>query len=106
RMLRTIKSPAEIEHFRIAAEYTDCAMDALRSALRPGVTEHELAAAIEQAYRPHGGTIGIHFMTSMPIEQPTTGVPAQIQTGRVLQRGDVLITEISAGYGAYTGQVH
>jgi Xaa-Pro aminopeptidase len=40
------------------------------------------------------------------MQAPTTGVPAQIQTGRVLHNGDVLITEISAGYGAYTGQIH
>ena len=106
RMLRAVKSPAEIERFRIGAEYTDCAMDALQSALRPGVTEHELEAAIEHAYRPRGGTLGIHFMTSMPMEEPTTGVPGQIQTDRVLQRGDVLITEISAGDGAYMGQIH
>jgi Xaa-Pro aminopeptidase len=106
RMLRAIKSPAEIEQFRIAAAYTDDAMDALLSALRPGVTEHELEAAIEYAYRPRGGTVGIHFMTSMPMDAPTTGVPGQIQTERALQRGDVLITEISAGYGPYMGQIH
>jgi Xaa-Pro dipeptidase len=106
RLLRAIKSDAEIERFRVAAEYTDRAMDALYEQLKPGVTEHELAASIEQAYRPSGGTLGIHFMASMPMERPTTGVPGQIQTGRVLERGDVLITEISAGYGAYTGQIH
>jgi Xaa-Pro aminopeptidase len=106
RLLRAIKSPAEIEHFRIAAEYTDRAMEALLGALQAGVTENELAAAIEHAYRPRGGIVGIHFMASMPMDAPTTGVPAQIQTNRALERGDVLITEISAGFGAYTGQVH
>ena len=106
RTLRTIKSDEEIERFRVAADLTDGAMHALQEALRPGVTEHQLADAIEHAYRPSGGTIGIHFMTSMPMKQPTTGVPAQIQSNRVLGRGDVLITEISAGCGAYTGQIH
>jgi Xaa-Pro aminopeptidase len=106
RMLRTIKSDAEIERFRVAAAYTDRAMEGLYDALRPGVTEHQLAAAIEHAYRPAGGTIGIHFMSSMPMHAPTTGVPGQIQTDRVLENGDVLITEISAGYGSYTGQIH
>ena len=106
RMLRCIKSPAEIECFRRAADYTDSAMDALQAALRPGVTEHQLVGAIEHAYVPRGGTVGIHFMSSMPMDAPATGVPGQIQTRRVLQRGDVLITEISAGYGPYMGQIH
>jgi Xaa-Pro dipeptidase len=106
RMLRTVKSDEEIERFRIAADYTDRAMDALQEALKTGVTEHQLADTIEHAYRPLGGTLGIHFMSSMPVDQPTTGLPGQIQTGRTLTRGDVLITEISAGYGAYTGQIH
>jgi Xaa-Pro aminopeptidase len=105
-MLRTIKSDPELERFRVAAEYTDRAMDALQAALKPGVTEHELAAAIEHAYRPLGGTLGIHFLASMPMAESTTGVPAQIQTGRKLAAGDVLITEVSAGCGAYTGQIH
>ncbi len=106
RTLRSVKSAAEIDRFRLAAEYTDRAMDALYAALEPGVTEHHLAAAIEHAYRPEGGTIGIHFLASMPMGAPTTGVPAQVQTDRRLCTGDVLITEISAGCGAYTGQIH
>jgi Xaa-Pro dipeptidase len=106
RALRAIRSEAEIACFRIAAEYTDRAMEALRDALKPGVTEHELAAAIEGAYRPLGGTLGIHFLASMPMEQPITGVPAQIQSGRRLAPGDVVITEVSAGSGPYTGQLH
>lgn len=106
RAARAVRRPDEIDRIRIAAQYTDRAMDALLAALRPGVTEYELAAAIEQSYRPLGGTLGIHFMASMPMDAPTTGVPRQQQSGRRIQKGDVLITEISAGFGGYTGQVH
>lgn len=106
QMLRTVKSAEEIDRLRVAVEYTDRAMDALLARLRPGVSEHELADAIESAYRPIGGTLGIHFMASMPQDNPTVGVPRQIQSNRRLEVGDVLITEISAGYAGTTGQVH
>lgn len=106
RDLRTIKSAEEIERIRRGAAYTDDAMDALLAALGPGVTEHEVVAAIEHSYRSRGGTPGIHYLATMPMDAPFTGVPSQFSTDRVIEQGDVLISEISAGYAGYTGQVH
>lgn len=44
-------------------------------------------------------------MATTPMQNPTVCVPAQLQSHRVLEQGDVLITEISAHYHGYPGQI-
>jgi Xaa-Pro aminopeptidase len=106
RMLRTIKSQAEIERIRFASKLTDDSMQALAEGLKPGMREDEIPALIEPAYLKAGGYAGIHFMTSMPMRDPQFPVPAQYQSSRRLERGDCLITEISGSYSGYSGQIH
>jgi Xaa-Pro dipeptidase len=104
--LRAIKSAEEIERLRAAAELTDLAILAARDAAKPGVSELELVAEAEHAYRRRGGAVRITFLRSMPMDAPTGCLPAQNPTGRRLERGDVVLTEFSASLGAYSGQVH
>jgi Xaa-Pro dipeptidase len=65
-----------------------------------------LNATMEAAYTAAGGQHGIHFLSSTPMAAPTSYVPRQNQTDRVLQVGDVVICELSAGVGGYNGQIH
>jgi Xaa-Pro aminopeptidase len=104
--LRARKSAEEIERLRGAAELTDLAILAARDAAKPGVSEHELVAEAEHAYRRRGGAVRITFLRSMPMDAPTGCLPAQNPTDRRLERGDVILTEFSASLGAYSGQVH
>jgi Xaa-Pro aminopeptidase len=104
--LRATKSAEEIERLRGAAELTDLAILAARDAARPGVTELELVAEAEHAYRRRGGAVRITFLRSMPMDAPTGCLPSQNPTARRLERGDVILTEFSASLGAYSGQVH
>jgi len=104
--LRAIKSAEEIERLRGAAELTDLAILAARDAAKPGVTELELVAEAEHAYRRRGGAVRITFLRSMPMDAPTGCLPAQNPSARRLERGDVILTEFSASLGAYSGQVH
>lgn len=106
RMLRTIKSKAEIERLRFASKLTDDSIQSLADGIKPGMREDELPALIEPAYLKAGGYAGIHFMTSMPMREPHFPVPSQYQCNRRLQRGDCLITEISGAYWGYSGQIH
>jgi Xaa-Pro aminopeptidase len=106
RILRTIKSRAEIERIRLASKLTDDSMQALTEGIKPGMREDELPALIEPAYLKAGGYAGIHFMTSMPMREPHFPVPSQYQSSRRLERGDCLITEISGSYWGYSGQIH
>lgn len=104
--LRTVKSEEEFEWLEQAAAYTDATLYALERQVRPGMTEHELIAIVESAYRSQGGQPHIAFLASMPMDSPTACVPAQNVSGRVIQKGDVIILEISASYWGYSGQVH
>ncbi len=105
RELHLVKSAEELERMRAACRLTDRAMEALEREARPGMRENELEAVVECAYG-RKGRHGIHFMATTPMGAPEIGVPSQIQSRRTLARGDVLITEISAEYWGYSGQIH
>ena len=103
--LRLIKSDEEIEFLRKGAEFSDLAVEALEREVRPGIAEHELAAIVEGAYLGLGGKNHIHYMGTTPMNNPSLCVPRQFQSNRILEKGDVLITEISAHYHGYAGQI-
>ena len=105
QQLRQIKSDEEIMFLRKGAEFSDLAIEALEHKARPGITEHELAAIVESAYLGLGGKNHIHYMATTPMQNPTACVPAQQQSNRLIEKGDVLITEISAHYHGYPGQI-
>jgi Xaa-Pro aminopeptidase len=104
--LRARKSEEEIERIRGAAELTDLAILAAVAHAKPGVSELELVAEAEAAYRRRGGSVRITFLRSMPMDAPNGCLPAQNPTDRRLEQGDVILTEFSASLGAYSGQVH
>jgi Xaa-Pro aminopeptidase len=101
-----VKSEEEVEWLRRAAAYSDRAILALAEQARPGTTEFELVAVAEDAYRREGGQPHITFLRSMPMDRPTGCLPAQNPSARRLERGDVVITELSASYWGYSGQIH
>lgn len=102
---RLIKSPEEIEWYRLGATLSDRGLAALRAAIRPGPTERELGAAIEASYLGYGGTNVIHFIGATSMAEPDCCVPRQFPSTRRLQQGDVVFTEISAAFWDYSGQV-
>jgi Xaa-Pro aminopeptidase len=104
--LRTIKSPEEIAWLRRAAEFTDRTIYALSEEVRPGMKEYSLLGIIEGSYRSDGGIPHIAFLRSMAMNEPNGCLPAQNPSDRVIQEGDVIITEISASYWGYSGQIH
>lgn len=106
RMLRTIKSPAEIERLRFASQLTDQSMHAIADGLKVGMREDEIPYLIEPVYLKAGGYAGIHFITSMPMRAPHFPVPSQFQSKRELQPDDCIITEVSGAYWGYSGQIH
>ncbi|MBI2089026.1 MAG: aminopeptidase P family protein [Deltaproteobacteria bacterium] len=102
---RQIRSAEEIARMKIAAAMSDRSVAALAEHTRPGIPEHELAKIVEDAYLGEGGVNGIHFMITTPMRDPHGGVPQQYMSNRVVQKGDVLVVELSANYWGYTGQI-
>lgn len=104
--MRTVKSQEEIEWLRRASRLTDTTIETLRHEARPGMTESGLVGMLENTCRRQGGMLHLAFLRSMPMDDPSGCVPAQEVSDRVIQRGDVLITEISACHWGYSGQIH
>lgn len=103
--LRAVKSAEELDWLRIGAAYSDAGMAALCDAIRPGVNERELGDAIERAYVGQGGGTGIHFIGVTSMHASDLAVPRQFPSVRKVQKGDVVVSEITAHFFDYGGQV-
>jgi Xaa-Pro dipeptidase len=103
--LRLIKSGEELDWLRRGAELSDAAVQALTDHLRPGLTEAEIIDFVERAYVPHGGTTHIHYVATTSMHEPTRCVPAQFPSTRRIRAGDAVVTELSAAWWGYAGQV-
>jgi Xaa-Pro aminopeptidase len=104
--LRLVKSPEELRRLARAAKYTDDGIAELARHVRPGMKESELARLVEMGYADEGGETYLHYICSTPMNNPRRCVPWQRPTGRTVKKGDVILTEISASYGGYSGQIH
>ena len=102
---RQIKSDEEVEWLRRSALMSDRSVMALVEQARPGMTEHQLAKVIEDAYLGDGGINQIHFVITTSMANPEGGIPRQYMSDRVVQKGDVLVTEISTNAFGYVAQV-
>ena len=103
--LRAVKSGEELDWLRIGAAMSDAGMMALRDAIKPGVTERQLGDAIERAYVPDGGTTGIHYIGTTSMHDSQIAVPRQFASCRNVQKGDVVVSEITAQFFDHGGQV-
>jgi Xaa-Pro aminopeptidase len=102
---RLIKSAEEIEWFARGAAFTDRAVAAIATNLRPGIREYEISAHIHGAILPDGGSLMFHFLGATPMRAPEIIFPWQYPSTRIVQKADILMTEISAGYWGYCGQI-
>jgi Xaa-Pro aminopeptidase len=103
--LRMLKSEEEIDWLRIGAHLSDRAIAALTENLAPGMSERELANVVERAYVADGGVNVIHYFGVTSMSEPQIAVPTQFPSTRRVARGDVVVTEISAAFWDYPGQV-
>lgn len=103
--IRLVKTDEEMKYIRIASRMNDDAVAALASTTAPGMNEYELAKVIEDVYLDRRGTNLIHFTLTTSMADPEFFVPHQYQPDRIIEAGDVLVTEISTTFWGYTGQI-
>lgn len=60
-LVRAVKDAAELELLRISSKTNDSCMAAAAQAIRPGITERELADYILKCYQEHGAGDGVSF---------------------------------------------
>jgi Xaa-Pro aminopeptidase len=104
--IRRVRSEEELVYLRKSGYLTDLACEALENNLRPGLTEQDVLSIVYSAYIKNGGDPGIHFIASTNMDSPDRFVPWQKQTSRVLEKGSVVITELTVSYWGYSTQIH
>jgi len=104
--IRRVRSEEELVYLRKSGYLTDLACEALENNLRPGLTEQDVLSIVYGAYIKNGGDPGIHFIASTNMDNPDRFVPWQKQTARVLEKGSVVITELTVSYWGYSTQIH
>jgi Xaa-Pro dipeptidase len=98
--IRAVKSPAEVEFIRRAAEISDRAIRAGIAAARPGVTERAIASEIYRdmllSGSEHPGFPPLIRSRDILLQEHVTG-----PRDRVLAAGDSLFLELSGSVGRY-----
>ena len=98
---RSVKGPEEVGWIERAAEILDKVVEAILTKAKPGVPENEMVATIWYTIISNGGDY-----PSMTHWGAGAGVPwaSRIAPHRLLQRGDMINTELEAKYGGYIAQ--
>ena len=97
--LRTVKDPSELELLATACRISVQAIADVFALIRPGLTERQLAAALDRrmvdlgAERPAFDTI--------VASGPNGAIPHHAPTDRPLRRGDLITMDFGALYGGY-----
>lgn len=99
--MRGVKSPSELEVIHYAYHLANIGMEAAIQAVRPGVTEREIAAEAEYAMRKNGseGT-GID---SIVVSGPNTRHILGRTTTREVAQNDLVVITIAPRYEGYHG---
>jgi Xaa-Pro aminopeptidase len=99
--LKAVKSPWEVEQLRRAARLTDLAMEAVREVVQGGraVTEREVAMAADVAMIQAGADTPAYL--SMVQAGARSAFSLALPTNRVIEAGDLVLTDIGARYGNY-----
>jgi translation elongation factor P len=97
--LRTVKDPAELELLATACRISSQAIADVFALIRPGLTERQLAAALDRrlvdlgAERPAFDTI--------VASGPNGAIPHHAPADRPMRRGDLITMDFGALYGGY-----
>jgi Xaa-Pro aminopeptidase len=104
--VRRVRSEEELSYLRRSGYLTDLACEALEQKLRPGMTEQDILSIVYGSYIKNGGDPGIHFIATTKMDEPDRFVPWQKTTARVIEKGSVVITELTVSYWGYSTQIH
>jgi Xaa-Pro aminopeptidase len=97
--LRQVKEPSEIERIGAASAVADAALTRLLPQIRPGVTEHELAMALEWEMRTNGAE-ALAFDVAV-LAGPNAALPHGSPGSRRVESGSVLLFDFGAQVFGY-----
>jgi Xaa-Pro aminopeptidase len=97
--LRAIKSPEEVAAIRAAADLAQAALAEVLPAVRPGLTEREIAAALEAALRRRGSEW--HPFPTIVASGERSALPHARTSPRPVQAGEWLLLDFGAQVDGY-----
>lgn len=99
-----VKSEEEVACIEWAMGIVETGVNVLYEHAKPGVRIPEVAGKVYGAMVAAGSELGIQVL--LAAGQPTPRVAARLFPDRKLERGDVIINEITGKYCGYCAQVH
>jgi Xaa-Pro aminopeptidase len=97
--LRSVKDEDEISNIRTAAAIASQALNAVLERIRPGMTEREIAADLDDAIR-RGGAQEISFQTIVASGE-NSALPHARPQDRAVRQGDLMIIDFGAVFNGY-----
>lgn len=97
--IRAVKDKCEIRAIRKAVELTEATLSRVVGEIRPGMTEHQVAAKLENTARELGAE-ATAFRTIV-VSGPRTSLPHGTPTHRVLEPGDLLTIDFGVMVDGY-----
>lgn len=101
-----IKTPKEIEEFKVAGSLSKAVLRRAGRMVRPGVTTREIDQVVESFIRLHGATPGFKGLYGFPAsicasvnEEIVHGIPSD----RMLMEGDIISIDTGATIGGWVG---
>lgn len=101
--MRARKGADELEHLQRAADMLNPAMEAALAAIRPGITERQLAAVLERAML-EAGAQGFAFDTHVLFGEKSA-LPHGSSGDRRLAPGEVVLLDFGALYQGYRSDI-
>ncbi len=96
---RAIKDNEEIKYITKACNITDDCFEYLLNYIKIGMTEKQIAGAIERFYRINGAD-GLAF-DSIVASGPNSSMPHAVPTDRKIEYGDVITIDMGCKYNGY-----
>jgi Xaa-Pro aminopeptidase len=100
--LRMVKDAEEVERIRAAAKVAEAGMRAAVGAVKPGITESQVAAEAEYAMRQAGAE---EFWRTYVSSGPRTNIAHGLPTLRKLQAGDLVLIDIHPIVNGYSADM-
>lgn len=100
--LRLVKEPEEIECIRAAAGAAKAGMQAALQALKPGLTESQVAAEAEYAMRYAGAD---EFYRTYVASGPRTNIAHGLPTNRRIQKGELVMIDLAPIVNGYSADM-
>ncbi|HWI65458.1 MAG TPA: Xaa-Pro peptidase family protein [Symbiobacteriaceae bacterium] len=100
--LRMVKDEDELARMQKAAEIVDAGVKAAHAFIKPGVTEKQVAAYIEQELAKLGAEPPFEIMVA---SGPRSAIPHAATSDRVLQEGELCWVDFVWQYHGYTGDI-